>query len=206
LLAYILTDFSKQFPMKRILLLSTVALLLSFVAAAQSLHFGVKAGTDLHKIDGQSFKDEFAFGYHAGVFAEINLTGKLNFQPEFYYSQVDVKTSSNFSDVYGINNITKVKLSYINIPVLFNIKPVPLLAFQLGPQFGIKVDKNKNLLENGKDAFKSGDVGLVGGVQLSFSKLKVYGRYVRGLNDISNTTGGKWNNQTIHLGIGIRLF
>lgn len=195
--------------MKKLFFLASLFCIFFISSSAQSLHAGLKLGTDLHKTDGQSFKDEFSFGYHVGAFAEINLTGKLNFQPEVYYSQSEAKTATDFSSVYGVNNIKKVKLSYLNIPILFNIKPVPMLALQLGPQFGVKLNKNKNLAQNGKDAFKSGDVGAVAGVQLSFTKIKIYGRYILGLNDVNNTGAsntGKWNNQTLHLGIGFRLF
>ncbi|MDQ3683722.1 MAG: PorT family protein, partial [Bacteroidota bacterium] len=51
-------------------------------AALAQLNFGLKAGANITKIDGRSFKDEFRYGYHAGGFVEIGLGGKLGIQPE----------------------------------------------------------------------------------------------------------------------------
>ena len=58
------------------------------------------------------------------------------------------------------------------------------IAIQAGPQFGVLLDQNKDLLQNGGDAFKSGDFSLVGGVQLNLLKFRIYGRYVGGLTDL----------------------
>ncbi|MBD0332584.1 MAG: hypothetical protein ICV66_08005, partial [Chitinophagaceae bacterium] len=45
-------------------------LLIAFASFASSsfaqLHIGIKAGANISKIEGQSFKDEFRYGYHLG--------------------------------------------------------------------------------------------------------------------------------------------
>ena len=51
------------------------ALIISQVSMAQ-FHIGAKAGANITKIEGQSFKDEFKYGYHVGGFAEIKLGQK----------------------------------------------------------------------------------------------------------------------------------
>ena len=43
---------------------------LSQLAIAQ-FHIGAKAGANITKIDGKSFKDQFKYGYHVGGFVEI---------------------------------------------------------------------------------------------------------------------------------------
>ena len=45
-------------------------------AASAQFNFGVKAGANITKIDGKSFKDEFRYGYLLGGFADIGLGGK----------------------------------------------------------------------------------------------------------------------------------
>ncbi|MEP6711295.1 MAG: porin family protein [Ferruginibacter sp.] len=190
----------------KILSLAIILSLGSSAIFAQSLNFGIKGGADINKIDGKSFKDQFSFGYHIGGFAEIGITSRFGIQPEVLFSQVNVDTSSSFSSVYAFNNVSKVKLQYLKIPILLNYKPNKFVAIQVGPQYGINLDKNSNLFQNGKNAFKSGDFSMVGGLQLEISKLRIYGRYAVGLsniNDIDNQE--KWKNQSIQVGVGIAL-
>jgi len=188
--------------------LISIALLLFIGSSAfsQSLSFGIKGGANLGKISGQSFKNEFTLGYHVGGFVTIGLGKKFAIQPEVLFNQVNVDTSSSFSQVYQFNHINKIQLKYLSIPIILNYNLSNLFALQVGPQFGILMDQNKNLLQNGQDAFKNGDFSMLGGIQLKLLKFRIYGRYVIGLNDISNITNSdKWKNQTVQLGVGIAL-
>jgi hypothetical protein len=188
----------------KILSLAIVLSFVGFAASAQHFKLGVKAGADIHKIDGKSFKDEFSYGYHLGGFADIGLTKKWGIQPELLFSQVNVDTSSNFSSVYKFDNVSKVQLKYLKIPILVNFNPNPFVSLQVGPQFGIMMDKEKNLVQNGQSAFSGGDFSMLGGLQLNISKIKIYGRYAVGLsniNDIDNRE--KWRNQNVQVGIGL---
>ncbi len=183
-----------------------MAIFVSGSMMAQTLQFGLKAGADIHKVSGKSFNDEFAYGYHAGAFAEIGLNSKFSIQPEVYFSEIKLDTGKNFSEIYQFQQVPKIKFSYINIPLLLNFKPNKSVAFQFGPQYGILINNNISLINNGKDAFKDGDFSVVGGLQVSVSRLKIYGRYVVGvseLNDIDNQD--KWKSQTVHIGLGLRL-
>ena len=197
---------AKYTCMKKIILFVPVIMFLVSTGFAQSFHFGLKGGVDLHKIAGSGFKDKVNAGFHIGAFAEIGLPGKLDLQPEVYYSQVNPETETTVNGVVTPSNISKIKLGYINIPVLITYKLLPVLSIQAGPQFGILVKKDKDAVQNGKDAFKSGDVGIAGGLQLNFTKIKAYARYVAGLNDINNSNSGKWHNQAFHVGLGFRIF
>lgn len=173
---------------------------------SQSFSFGIKGGANLGKLSGQAFKDEFTLGYHAGAFASIGLGKKFGIQPEVLFSQTNVDTSSHFSDVYAFNNISKIQLKYLTIPILLNYKIARILTLQAGPQFGILLDKNKALLQNGQDAFKSGNFALAAGLQLNLLKFRVYGRFIGGQTDINNFgSGDTWKTQAIQLGVGIAL-
>ena len=188
------------------MLISIGFTLFTFSAAFSQVTFGVKGGTTINKISGQSFKDEFSFGYHVGAFATVSLGKKISIQPEALFNQVNTDTSSNFSSVYQFNHISKIQLKYLSIPILLNYNLSNLLALQVGPQFGILIDQNKDLLKNGGDAFKKGDFSMVGGLQLKLLKFRIYGRYVIGLNDLSNIgSQDKWKSQSIQLGVGVAL-
>ncbi|MEO8414221.1 MAG: porin family protein [Ginsengibacter sp.] len=188
--------------------LLTLALLL-FIGTSvfsQSFSFGIKGGANLGKVSGKSFKDQFTLGYHVGAFATIGLGNKFGIQPEVLFSQVNVDTSSNFSDVTAFNNINNIQLKYLTIPILINYKLNRILTLQAGPQFGILLDQNKDLLQNGQDAFKSGNFSLVGGLQLNLLKFRVYGRFVGGQTDINNIGNNEtWKTTAIQLGVGIAL-
>ena len=142
-----------------------------FFAKAQSFHAGLKAGSNINKISGQSFKDEFTYGYHAGAFLQIGLGSKWTIQPEILYNQVNTDTTNRFSELYklSVNKISNIKLSYLSIPVLLNYNLGNNFALQAGPQFGVLLDQNRNLLENGKDAFSKGDFSMLAGVQIKLS-------------------------------------
>ena len=81
-----------------------LSLLIAFVIFAQvamaQFNLGIKAGANLTKIEGKTFKEEFSYGYHVGGFAEIGLGGKLSIQPEVLFNQYQTRVDSNFSNVY----------------------------------------------------------------------------------------------------------
>ncbi|MEO7767150.1 MAG: porin family protein, partial [Ferruginibacter sp.] len=168
--------------MKTKLLTLIVSLMAISAAYSQGFHLGIKGGANVNKITGKSFSDEFSFGYHLGGFAEIGLGSKFSVQPEVVFNQFKQDTSSEFKDIYSLSNIrSNIKLNYLSIPILLNYRASNFLSLQAGPQFGILMDQNKKLLQNGKDAFKKGDFSMVGGVQLKFSSIRIYGRYALGL-------------------------
>jgi hypothetical protein len=187
-----------------------VAGILLAQAAFAQFTVGIKGGTNITKVEGKAFRDEFKYGYHLGGFAEIGLGGRLGIQPEVLFNQYQTRVDSSFKNVYqnasDFSNYKDVKLNYLTIPILLNYKLGNILSLQAGPQFGILISQDKNLLENGKEAFKSGDFSLTGGAQINISKLRLTGRYFVGLNNISDVSDqNKWNNQGYQLSLGLAL-
>lgn len=197
--------------MKTKLAIMALALLTMQAASAQKFRIGAKAGANLVKVDGKSFKDEFRYGYHIGGFSEIVLTKdrKLSLQPEVLFSQYSTSLDSNFKSVYQnvINsNQSHVKLNYLSIPILLNYKLIGPIYLQAGPAFSVLMDQSRTFLQNGGDAFKKGDFSMIGGAQVKLAKLYLSGRYVVGLaniNDIDNKD--KWKSQAIQLSVGLSL-
>lgn len=175
---------------------------------AQGFHVGIKAGANIFKVDGQSMSDGFRFGYNAGAFAEVNFTSKWGLQPELLWNQTNYHTGDHFSAIYpnGLSDV-KGKLNYLSIPLLLSYKPVKILSLQLGPQFGILINQDKNLVQNGKEAFKKGDFSVVGGAQLNILSFKIGARYLIGLNDINDLGNDeKWKNTGFQVYAGFRFF
>lgn len=192
---------------KKFFSLFVVATVLSSVGFAQGFHVGIKGGANIFKVDGKQFEDEYKFGYNLGAFAEIGLGQKFGLQPEVLWNQTNFRTGTEFDDLYanGVSNF-KGKLNYISIPLLLSFKPSKILTLQAGPQFGILLNKEEDLFTNGREAFKSGDFSMLGGVQLNIGGAKIGGRYVVGLsniNDIDNKE--KWKNQGFQLYVGFRI-
>ena len=80
------------------------------------------------------------------------------------------------------------------------------MSIEAGPQFAILKEKNVSLLENGKDAFKKGDFSMLGGVQLKFSSIRIYGRYALGLSNLNDIDDkDKWKSQSFQVGIGLAI-
>lgn len=191
---------------KRLVTLALIITVISTGALAQKVQIGFKGGATINKLSGKTFKEEFSFGYHLGGFFSIGLGKKFAIQPEVMINQINVDTSSSFSNIYKFNKLDNVQLKYLTIPVLLNYNAGKLLTLQAGPQFGVLLNKSKTFIENGRDAFKSGDFSMVGGVQLNLLSFKVYGRYVVGLNNINDIDNkDKWKNQSLQVGVGFRL-
>lgn len=192
--------------MKSKLLLTAAITFMGLGAFAQSFKIGAKGGATLNKISGQTFKEKFSYGYHVGGFTTIGLGKKFAIQPEVLFNQINIDTSDKFSEVYQFNKLSNVQLKYLAIPILLNYNVGRLITLQAGPQFGILMNKNSTLVENGKDAFKAGDFSMLGGVQLNISHFRLYGRYAIGLNNLNDIDNkDKWKNQSVQLGVGLTL-
>lgn len=196
--------------MKRLVLAVIGVVMFSAASYSQGgFRLGVKLGTNLNKVEGESFNSGFDVAYHVGGFAEIDFNKKWGIQPEVLWNQTSGRRS-NFDNLYSTavnpNGAEKVKLNYLSIPILLRYNIGNILSLNAGPQFGILLDEDKTLLQSGQSAFKDGDFSMVLGGQLNFSFLRVYGRYNIGLqniNDIDNKD--KWTNQQIQLGLGLRF-
>lgn len=187
-----------------VIMLSTTAMV--FAQKTPLFQLGIKGGANISKVDGKSFKDEFRYGYSLGGFAVVRVSEKFQIQPEVLFNQFNTRSGSNFDTLYNTENLKDIKLNYLAIPILLNYSPVKFFTLQAGPQFGILLNKNDNLLTNGKNTFNSGDFSMVGGVQLNIANFKLAGRYFVGLSDIGDIDNkDKWKNQGFQLSVGLRI-
>ena len=192
----------------KFLSLAVAALFISQLMMAQ-FHLGIKAGANITKVDGKSFKQEFKYGYNLGGFAEIGLSDKFSLEPEVLFNQYSSTLDSSYKSIYEnviASNQSKVKLNYLTIPLLLDYKFIGPIHVQAGPQFGILMSQDKSFLQNGANAFKNGDFSMVAGAQIKLAQLRITGRYIIGLsniNDIDNQD--KWKNQVVQLSVGIAL-
>jgi hypothetical protein len=196
--------------MKTKLFLPLLAALLFSQAVMAQFHIGIKGGANVIKIDGKSFKDQFKYGYHVGGFAEIGLGKKFVLQPEVLFNQVSTTLDSNYKSLYQNvfnSNQSTVKLGYLSIPILLNYNLIgSFLSLQAGPQFGVLINQDKTLLQNGGNAFKKGDFSLLAGAQIKLSAIRISGRYAIGLNNINDIDNqDQWKSQGFQVSLGLAL-
>lgn len=198
--------------MKKLMLVVAWMMLMTPALMAQpGIHLGIKAGANMTKIDGEQYSQGFRFNYYVGPFLQLDLTKGFGIQPEVLFTQSSSRTGGQFSDIYtefgSEYNNHEIKLNYLSIPVLANIHLSNALILQVGPQYSILMNSHESLVQNGKDAFKSGDLSGAVGLWLNLPLgLSVSGRYVIGLSDIKDLPDNeKWSSQAIQLGVGFRF-
>lgn len=174
-------------------------------AWSQGFHLGAKAGANLAKIAGTPYSDQFRLGYQLGGYVAVDFTRGLGVQGEVLFNQSNTRVADNFGSVFQNISSDKKKLNYLSIPVLLRINPGENFTIHLGPQYSILMNPDDNLLKNGQNAFKKGDLSGVAGVQFSLGFLQLYGRYTLGLSDIDNIQD-KGRSQQIQFGVGIGIF
>ena len=111
-------------------------------------HFGVKAGLNLSNVydeQGNEYNADAKFGLAVGAFASIPIGTLIGVQPEILYSQKGFRASTViFGHTYDFTRT----LSYIDIPLLFALKPVETITILAGPQYSFLVHQ--------KDVFTDG--------------------------------------------------
>jgi hypothetical protein len=166
-----------------------LALVLGFSTVAQAqrrgrggsdVSLGLKAGASLTNLTGRdATANDYRFGFHGGVFANIGLTSLFAFQPELLYSQ----KGGNY------NNLTdaSLRLHYIDVPLAFHVNTGGLF-FEAGPQVGFLVTAKSqagSVSTDVKNSYNSVDFGYLFGLgyQLKYG-LGVGLRYNGGFTNV----------------------
>ncbi|MFZ4104007.1 MAG: outer membrane beta-barrel protein [Sediminibacterium sp.] len=179
-----------------------------YAEAQEKIGIGIKVGQNLTSVNSVAV-DRHAASYHGGLTFQIGLTDKISLVPEVLLSQTKLSTNPSIMDVLGDNSLKPetYHLNYLMIPLLVQVKPFPILALHAGPQYGILIDQSKDGKENAQLAFKQGEFSFVGGAKVNLGGFFLYGRYVVGLQDISELQDqAKWKTTQWQLGLGLNLF
>jgi len=179
-----------------------------YANAQEKIGIGIKVGQNFTSVNSVAV-DRHAASYHGGVAFQIGLTSKISLVPEVLLSQTKLSTNPSIIEVLGDNSLRPetYHLNYLMIPLLVQVKPFPTLSLQAGPQYGILIDQKKDGIENAQLAFQNGEFSFVGGAKVNLGGLFIYGRYVVGLQDISELQDqAKWKTTQWQLGLGLNLF
>jgi hypothetical protein len=177
--------------MKKLMLFAAVAVFgFANVQAQGEIQFGVKAGVNFAKLTGDAVEDaDGRTGFHIGGVVEIPVSEKFSVQPELVYSQQGLQSKYDFD---GTSVEEKLKLDYINIPVMAKFYVSDGFAIEAGPQFGFKMNA-KYEVEGGGESFEedaenvSGfDLGIGAGVSYKMDTgLFFQARYMFGLSNVN---------------------
>ena len=186
----------------KLLLAGAMIIAATTTTMAQELNWGIKAGANYSTLTSDMEPDHI-FGYHAGVLAEVALSPKFSIQPELLYSLEGAKAEQSYTeDDFFLATEEKIKLGYINLPIMVKYDVIPGLSLQAGPQLGYlingkneyeissnfdELELNESGTEDIKDELKKISLGLNFGLGYDFqNNFFLQARYHLGLNDISD--------------------
>jgi len=139
--------------MKKLFLMTAIAVFGFTSMHAQEVSFGAKAGMNIATIGGDfgNYDDYWEgdasdnvksrVGFHIGALAEIMINEKFAVQPEILFSSQGFKTEYSFGSERVESN---VNLSYINVPIMAKFFPIENLAIEAGPQVGFLVSAKED--------------------------------------------------------------
>jgi len=180
--------------MKKLLLIALIAVGFVFNSHAQDTKFGLKAGLNFANTVGSDVEDASSItSLHFGGFAEFSLSEKFSLQPELVYSAQGTKQSN-----------IKVKLNYLNLPVLAKYYVSNNFSLESGPQLGFLLSADV-LGVDIKDEIESTDFSWAFGLGYQLeSGLGFAARYNLGLSSIAKDFEGessKVKNSVIQLSV-----
>lgn len=101
----------------------------------EKLMLGVKVGlnySNVYDAQGEAFRADPKLGFVTGAFLCIPIGKFLGFQPEILFSQKGfIATGSILGSTYSLTRTT----NYIDVPLLFALKPSRFISILAGPQY-----------------------------------------------------------------------
>lgn len=184
----------------------------------EDFSFGGKAGinsSDTYATHGQDFVSDSKVGIMIGIFGSIPISKYLGFQPEISISQKGFLGSGTLlGNPYTIKRTT----SFLDIPVLVQIKPIEFLTIIIGPQYSYLLNE-KNKFEFGansiaqqaefdKETDRRSIIGFVTGADINISNIIITGRFgfdLQANTGDNNLITPRYKNLWIQIGLGYRL-
>ncbi len=125
--------------MKKLLLFVTILSLTFASTNAQEFRIGAKGGANFASLIGDDADGSKTLtNFHIGAVAKIGISELFSLQPELVYSNQGSKGEGSDSG--------KLKLGYINLPIMADFMVAEGLSLQAGPQVGFNISSK---VENG---------------------------------------------------------
>jgi hypothetical protein len=180
--------------------------------------FGVKAGINNSNVwdeQGQDFRADSKFGFVGGLFLGIPISSVIGLQPEILLSQKGFKGAGTIlGNPYSFSRTT----TFVDIPLLLQIKPIEFLSIVLGPQFSYLMHQKDvytfgtNSVEQEqefkRDNIRKNILGFTAGADIHISHLVVSGRVgfdFQANNGDGTSSTPRYKNQWIQLTLGYKI-
>lgn len=179
---------------------------------------GLKIGanySNVYDAQDESFIADPKFGLAVGVFASIPIGKFLGFQPEILFSQRGFKSTGS---VLGYDYKLTRTSNFIDVPLLFAIKPAPSFTILAGPQYSFLI-KQKDVLESANatveqefdidnDNLRKNILCLTGGFDINLNKMVIGARAgwdIRENKGDGDTTTPRYKNMWYQATVGFRF-
>lgn len=180
------------------------------LVTAQDAKFGVKGGVNFSNIiaggDSNNIDDEnLLTSYHAGIFTQLAVTETFYVQPELLYSRKGSEIS------FGGLGDAKLRLDYIELPVMFRIQILETINIEAGPYAAYLLDStiadgdNDLITSLDTDDFRKLDYGLAVGAGFNLDAIEFGARYNYGLASISKNDNLDYRNSTLSVYVAFKL-
>lgn len=203
--------------MKRILLTVAAVFAMNFMNA-QEIKYGAKAGLNISTLTGDVEDAKAIAGFHVGGFVEFKVAEKFSIQPELLFSTQGAKQEFGmYYEGFDIDVEDKIKLSYLNVPIMAKYYVIKGLSIEAGPQIGFLLSAKEEAKasvgwasESGevdiKDELKSIDFGFNLGAGYEFTQnIFVQARYNFGLTNIGDDSDVDLKNGVLQLSFGYKF-
>ncbi|XVJ65693.1 MAG: PorT family protein [Lacibacter sp.] len=178
-------------------------------------------GSLIDKTDGY-INEKNRTGFYAGASVDIPLSDVISFEPSLIYTQRGYGLRGNLTinalKIDALNARATSQMHYVDVPVLFKVKPAGGFTVFAGPQVSYLVNNNLradvnvlgfSLLNTNLDItnqFNRLDVGVTGGIGYeSASGIGVSAAFERGFNRLDKNQNFKVFNQGIKVGLTYRF-
>jgi hypothetical protein len=179
------------------------------------LYLGLKGGinySNVYDSQGEKFEAESKVGFVGGAFLTIPIGTFFGVQPEVLFSQKGFKgTGMLLGTPYTITRTT----SYIDVPVLFSVKPGPGVTLMAGPQFSYlirqkdevsnSINSERQIQEFENDDLRRNMLCFLGGIDFNFSNVVLGTRIgwdIQNNNGDGTSTTPRYKNTWLQATIG----
>lgn len=191
--------------MKKLLLVIVALVLVGGVQAQTEISVGPKFGWNITNISNiPASKNKMSI--HLGGFAEFRFNNFFALQPELLYSRQGYRMKDD-----GMKG--KIRVNYLNIPILAKLYVLDGLSVDLGPQLGFALNAKRKIKNDGETVkrkitnINTCDVSFAIGVSYEYEQFMLSARYNLGLTNVmdKDLVGGNNKNHVFQLSVGYRL-